>query len=288
MNSKKTYIRATVTASAEAEDGLSNFFLEQGATGVQSEKGKVIGYFDEGCDESLLSTALSTYVQQCRAMGFDLCDAEVLRLPVEDWSVGWKQYFKPVRAGAHFIVKPPWEAWDAAEGEIVIDINPALAFGTGTHETTRLVMTLMESALKPGMAVLDAGTGSAVLAIGAVKLGASSVTGFDVDADALTNARENTQLNGVEAQIDLLCGTLENIQPAPYDIIFANINRRVLETVVPALRAYMTPETPLLVSGLLDTDRAAMEAIFAACNYEIETVLQEGEWMGYRLRLAVE
>ncbi len=272
-----------MTASGAAAEGIANFYLELGAGGTQSERGEVIGFFDESADVDALSSALGLYIIACRDLDLDISDATVKRLPVEDWSVGWKKYFKPVRAGRRCVVKPPWEAWTPADDDIVIDINPALAFGTGTHETTRLCLRLLEDSLRPGDAVLDAGTGSGILSIAAVKLGAGSVLSFDIDADALGNAFENVQQNGVADKIELICSVLDSIKPRPFDVICANINRLVLIDLIPQLRAYVTHNTNVLISGLLDSDAADLEAVFKLSGFYVDKKIQEGMWMGYRL-----
>lgn len=278
-----TWVRVAVEAEECAADGLSNFLLDLGAGGIETRTGQVIASFDGTADESRLTADLAGYVQNLVGLGFPVGKTQIDRLPLEDWSQGWKVYFKPVRAGSRFVIKPPWEPWTAEAGEMVIDINPALAFGTGTHETTRLCITLLEESLRPGDTVLDAGTGSGVLAIAAKKLGAGACLGFDVDADALGNARENLGLNGLSGAIDLVCGRLETLVPRPYDVICANINRRVLETLIPSLWPFVHAGTQVLVSGLLETDRPLMEPLFQNAGWVMDKVLQEGEWMGYRL-----
>ena len=116
----------------------------------------------------------------------------------EDWATAWRQYYKPVRVGQKLMVVPSWEQYQAQEGDVVITLDPGMAFGTGTHATTRLCMRLIEQYLIPGQDMLDVGTGSGILAVTALKLGARKAVGVDIDATAVRVAGENAALNGVE------------------------------------------------------------------------------------------
>ena len=126
----------------------------------------------------------------------------------EDWSEVWKKFYKPFRAGNHLVVKPTWELYDAQPGDKVIEIDPGMAFGSGTHETTGMCMELLEDALKGGERVIDVGTGSGILAIGAALLGAREVTAIDIDPMAVKVARENIVHNGLQDKITALEGNL--------------------------------------------------------------------------------
>ena len=174
----------------------------------------------------------------------------------EDWSESWKQYYKPIPLGRVTIV-PAWEKYDAKDGEIVIKMDPGMAFGTGTHETTRLVMRIMQDIIKGGERVLDVGTGSGILSICASKLGAKSCNAYDIDPVAVKVAKENAEADGCDnitvGVSDLLHGV--DRSGGKYDFCVANIVSDIIIRMMPDISDYITEDAPLILSGII-MDRA--------------------------------
>ena len=161
----------------------------------------VKAWFERGEKERETIEAVRAHLEQLRAQGG--ADLGTLRLELsgvkdEDWSENWKKYYKPFRIGTHLVVKPTWEAYQPRPEDLIIELDPGMAFGTGTHETTNMCMQLLEKHLKSNMRVMDVGTGSGILAIAAARLGAREVLAIDIDPAAVKVARENIVLNHVE------------------------------------------------------------------------------------------
>ncbi len=182
---------------------------------------------------------------------------EVIGLNEEDWANSWKAYYKPLHIGRRMVIVPKWESYEPKENEIIVTMDPGMAFGTGTHETTRLVIELLEERVTPGMRVADVGCGSGILAICAAKLGATLCRAYDIDPVAVRVARENIADSGetcVTCDVsDLLRGV--DLSDGPYDLICANIVADIIIRMAPDVGRYMKPDAILLASGII-TERA--------------------------------
>ena len=173
-------------------------------------------------------------------------------IPDQDWTAGWKSRVPTIHLGRRVVIKPSWRTYAPAEKEIVLEMDPGLAFGTGLHPTTQLCVQAVEDLLEPGDRVLDLGTGTGILALVAAKLGAASVLAVDTDENAVTAARQNVRANGAEGAIALRHGSLGDVQ-GRYDLILANILAPVIETMAQeGLAARLQPEGTLIASGILN------------------------------------
>ena len=171
----------------------------------------------------------------------------------EDWINNWKQYFKPIPVGQKLLIRPTWEEVQDSGGRTVLDLDPGLAFGTGTHETTRLCMELLEQYVQPGMNVLDVGCGSGILSVAALLLGANKAVGVDIDELAVKTAVENAEINHVEERFTGICGNLTDQVTGTYDIVVANIVADVIIMLTKDVEQFMKPDTVYLMSGIIDT-----------------------------------
>ena len=171
----------------------------------------------------------------------------------EDWINNWKQYFKPIPVGQKLLIRPTWEEVKDSGGRTVLDLDPGLAFGTGTHDTTRLCMELLEQYVRPGMNVLDVGCGSGILSVAALLLGADKAVGVDIDELAVKTAVENAEINHVEDRFTGICGNLTDQVTGTYDIVVANIVADVIIMLTKDVEQFMKPDTVYLMSGIIDT-----------------------------------
>jgi len=200
-------------------------------------------------------------------------------LEAENWNENWKVNFKPFYLTESCVIVPDWEEnFDAGTAHKIV-ISPKMAFGTGHHETTQLILMLLSDYLKQGAHVLDAGTGSAILAVHAVQLGAKNVLAFDNDPVAMENAEENVALNGFENQIDCHTGQLDIANGKEFDLILANINRNVLLGLAAEFIQYLLPQGILILSGLLETDFEMVSAAYKQAGFELIERKQRGEWL---------
>ena len=171
----------------------------------------------------------------------------------EDWLHNWKKYFKPIPVGEKLLIRPTWEEVEDPKGRIVLDLDPGLAFGTGTHETTRLCMEMLERYGKPGADVLDVGCGSGILSVAALLLGAGKAVGVDIDELAVKTARENAALNHVQDRFTAICGNLTDRVSGIFDVVVANIVADVIIQLTRDVETFMRPDTVYLMSGIIDT-----------------------------------
>lgn len=202
----------------------------------------------------------------------------------QDWAEEWKRYFGVLHVGRRFVVRPSWETYEARPGELVIELDPGTAFGTGQHETTRLCLEALERHVRPGTAVLDVGTGSGILAVGAVRLGAASVRACDVDENAIVAAVENIRRNAVEGAVDVRAGSVGAEWPwdepaeASADLVVANISSVALIALMAELAAALKAGGCFIGSGFIESGRAGVEAAVRTAGLEPVEVFEDGEW----------
>ena len=196
----------------------------------------------------------------------------------EEWATAWKDYYHPTRIGRRLVVCPTWEDYAPEEGELVMRLDPGMAFGTGTHETTRLCLAMLEKYVTPGCKMLDIGCGSGVLSIGAVLLGASEAVGVDIDATAVRVAAENAAMNRVEDKTRYLCGDLTDKVTGVYQVVCANIVADVIIRLAPQVGAFMAENAVLLVSGIIDSRQ---EEVAQALEQEGFSILESAEEKGW-------
>lgn len=202
----------------------------------------------------------------------------------QDWAEEWKRYFGVLHVGRHFVVRPSWEAYEAQPGELVIELDPGTAFGTGQHETTRLCLEALERYVRPGTSVLDVGTGSGILAVGAALLGAELVRACDIDDNAIAAAAENVRRNGVEDAVDVRVGSVGAEWPwdesagASAGLVVANISSVALTALMSDLAAALRSGGCFIGSGFIESGLAGVEAAVRAAGLGPIEVLEDGEW----------
>ena len=258
---------------------------ELGATGLEERDGTTM---DRGAADAITLVAHFDSEAEARRAGDALVDAEGVRgearlVPIvgDAWRDGWKAFFHVQRFG-RLVLRPSWEDFAPAPDDVVLTFDPGQAFGTGTHETTRLILRHLARTDMQGRTVLDVGTGSGVLAIGARLLGAASAWGVDIDPIAVHTAAENAARNGVEARfdetpIDDLDGT--------YDEVFANIRAPVLVPHAASIAARVAPGGTLVLSGILAGEEDEVRAAYAALGPWAEDATEvDGDWVALRWR----
>ena len=197
----------------------------------------------------------------------------------ESWQDSWKQHWKPTHVGKALVVCPSWEDYSPAPGETVLRLDPGMAFGTGTHESTRLCMELAEGVVKGGERVLDLGCGSGILAITALLLGADTALGIDIDQVAVDTCMENATLNGVEQRADFRKGNLAHGIDGQYDVIFANIIADVILELAPDIPRLLAPGGTFIASGIISERAAEVEAALDATGLRLSIKLEQGGWV---------
>ncbi len=199
-------------------------------------------------------------------------------VPDENWNARWEETIQPLAVG-RFLIRPTWaETPPEHADKVLLEIDPKMSFGTGYHESTRLALGFVPALVQGGERVLDAGTGTGVLAIAALKLGAASAIGCDIDPWAQTNATENALLNGVADRFEVREGSLDVVPETDFDLVFANINRNVLLEMMAGFAEKLAGAGRLILAGVLQSDRETMIDASRAAGLAVYDEATEGEW----------
>ena len=220
------------------------------------------------------------------SLGFDAGKRalEIANVREEDWAENWKKYYKPFRVGRHLVVRPVWEKYEPQAGDKIISIDPGMAFGNGTHETTSMCLGLVEDYIKPGDTVLDVGTGSGILAIASVLMGAQSALGIDLDPVAVRVANENIERNGLSGRVHAQVGDLVKGIDTQADVVFANIIADAVILLSRAVRAHMKPVGVFICSGIsLEREQDVLDAL-AEAGFTVDRIEHRGEWSAIAAR----
>lgn len=258
----KRWLVVELNIPKEFGEGVSNFLIEQGATGIEELEGDIEWeglrtYFQQDGKERGVLRALHRYLKSLEKINPEIAHPTVktASLPEQDWGENWKRFFNPVHVTSKFVVKPPWSRVRLKRGQISIDISPGMAFGTGTHATTILCIQALEERLKKkGLSILDVGTGSGILSIIAAKLGAKEVWGIDIDGVAVENARENVEKNCVNDIVEIRKGSIGDLQKK-FDVVVANIDHKNLRRMRRPFLNHLKRGGFLILSGILKEEK---------------------------------
>ena len=212
----------------------------------------------------------------------DIDPLEIRDLPEdEDWQNSWKSHFKILHIGQHLVIKPTWLELDPRPDDIVIELDPGIAFGTGYHPTTDTCLQALEQNITPGMTVLDLGTGSGILTIAAIKLGAERVTALDIDSLAVTAARRNFRRCGISKQVSLAKGSVPNptAGPGQFDLAVANISARGVADRCPFILTALKPGGIFIASGLLETQKEEVASTAEPLGFTLVSEWPQEEWV---------
>ena len=230
-------------------------------------------------EEKNLAECRSFAIERFGTLGIDAV-ISVEGINEDDWAESWKQYYKPIPLGKVTIV-PAWEEYTARKDETVIRMDPGMAFGTGTHETTRLVIRLMQEHSLVGKEVLDIGCGSGILSICASKLGAKSCNAYDIDPVAVKVTRENAKDGGCDnitaGVSDLLSGVERKTEG--YDVCFANIVADIIVRMLPDIRPYLKEDAPIILSGIIEPSADMVRQKVYECGFSIVKEEKENDWV---------
>ena len=316
----------TIHTTEESVEMISNFLHEAGAGGVSIEESGTLnkkretphgewfgdvpfndipeghavikGYFSEEVNLEEIKNEISPRVEELSDFGIHTGDVryEIKTVNEEEWATAWKQYFKPIRVSERLTIKPTWEEYTPeSTDERIIELDPGMAFGTGAHPTTSLCLRTLDGVIQGGEEVIDVGTGSGILAIGAVHLGASRVLALDLDPVAVLSAKENTQLNGMEDRImvqesDLLTVLSEGLNvedlgvKLPVKVVVANILAEVIVLFVDDVYAALQPGGIYIASGIYKNKIDVVEQALVSSGFEIADMHREDDWVAFVAR----
>ena len=304
------WMQYTILTTTEGSDLVSQILLDAGSAGTMIEDKndvaanqrpegqwdiideeiarrigddvKVTGYFEVNGGLRDRIAQVEAELRRVRALdlGFDLGKLETSAgtFAEEDWAESWKKAFKPFRLGEHIVVKPGWTACETRPGDHVIEIDPGMAFGTGTHETTGMCVALVEKYVKPGDRVIDIGTGTGILAIAAAHMGAKPVLATDLDPVAVRVAAENARINGFADVIETRCGDLLDVVWEIGDVVIANIIADVICMLAAPVRARIADGGLFVCSGIAAERLDEVLKALDDARYEVLEVREQGEW----------
>ncbi|MWV45302.1 50S ribosomal protein L11 methyltransferase [Paenibacillus sp. HJL G12] len=314
----------TIHTTEEAVEMISNFLHEAGAGGVSIEESgtlnkkrdttygelyelplndipegqaEIKGYFSQETPVEDILEEVKHRIEELREFQIDPGEVRYGMKTVneDEWATAWKQYFKPLRVSDRLTIKPTWEEYTPEqESEKIIEIDPGMAFGTGTHPTTSLCLRTLEKAVKGGEEIIDVGTGSGILAIGAVLLGAKHVLALDLDPVAVSIASENVSLNGMDQQITVkesdLLGLLNGNGgeglgiTLPVNIIVANILAEVILLFIDDVYQALEPGGVYIASGIYKNKVEIVQQALEDSGFDIEDVCRDEDWVAFVAR----
>jgi len=245
-----------------------------------SDQDAVIAYFPENGKTESISESLKKELARLRKEKGISTRLVFRSIAEQDWAEAWKAYFYPQKISKNIVVKPTWREYLASEGEIILEIDPGMAFGTGTHPTTALCVNMLEKYLRPGDSFLDVGTGSGILMIAAAKLGAETITGTDSDETAVEIARNNLLLNSIaEEKFNLITGNLADAVEQKFDVLVANILSEVIVLLLDSIGKVLRKGGIFIGSGIVEKNTEKVVQKMRDTGFEIMEVRTEQEWV---------
>lgn len=301
----KVWVEVEITTTSEAEEAVTGILYNTRVQGISiidpkdvEEKIKNPGldwvdeypvklgdptiikaYYkeDENFNENL--SYIKDAIMNLDKLGIDKGEGKITirRVDEEDWENNWKEYYHPTKIGERIVVKPTWEEYLPVGDEITLELDPGMAFGTGTHETTRLCVRALEKYVKEDSVVFDIGTGSGILSIAAAKLNAKKVVGVDLDPVAVDAAKRNVEINNLK-NVEILHGNLMDVVHGKANIIVANILAHIIKILVDQVKDFIVPGGYFISSGIIQEKKDDVISKLKECGFNIEEVLDDGEW----------
>lgn len=249
---------------------------------VLEHKGEVAvvkAYFSEEDNIQEVLEYINEKMKELKEIGIDigLGKVENEKMHEEDWANNWKKYYKPTKIGERIVVKPIWEEYEAKDDELILELDPGMAFGTGTHETTRMCIQALDKYVKEDSTVFDVGCGSGILAIAAAKLGAKKAVGVDLDPVAVESANENVGLNNLD-NIEILYGNLVEVIDGKADIVVANIIAEVICILTEDVKRVLNKDGYFITSGIIHDRVDMVTNKLKEVGFEVIEINKDGEW----------
>ncbi len=286
---RKSWLEIELEIPRTYSELVSAFLFGQGCTGfiqekIGRDKERLIVYFPNERSFKRKDKEISSYLADLGVgTPFNLKKGIILE---EKWAEAWKSNFKPVKVSPRLVVKPPWEKYKKRQGEIVLQIKPGMAFGTGTHQTTQMCLKFLDNLIPQYYQfpiVLDVGTGSGILAIAALKLGAKKVQAIDIDRLALQAAKENARLNKIYHGINFRLASPDQV-PGTFDLVVANLLPQELIAVKDSLAAKVETKGALIIAGFLQRQKKEIYRAFAQYGFHIWQTKELNGWVSFVLK----
>jgi len=278
------WARITVTTSDDASEAVANYLFEMDAFGVELKDAanstiSLIAYYPLDDRVNTRVKKLKDFLSKLPTWGIQAHPAKIdlKRVESEEWTEAWKSSFPPQRIGKRLLIAPTWHDISPDETDILIRLDPGMAFGTGYHPTTRLCLEMLEQTINPDQHVADIGTGSGILAIAAIKLGAKHVDAIELDPTAIPVAETNFTINGVTEQISLSQGDGIKMVQDKYHLIAGNILTKAILPIIPYCPSRLYPEGQIIFSGILESELEQVQEVLEEYGLQCIHVTREAE-----------
>ncbi|NBC25862.1 MAG: 50S ribosomal protein L11 methyltransferase [Bacteroidetes bacterium] len=269
------YLKLVIGVSDDYHEHLIADLMEMDFYGFEQHDDQLIAYVEKPRFNDSHREVIEQMITAVPGASF----VELTEVDEQNWNASWEESIQPQSIGS-FYVRPTWSSKQPEEGRILLEIDPKMSFGTGYHATTRLMLRQLGTLTCSGKRVLDAGTGTGILAIAACKLGAKCVIGFDFDPWSERNANENALINEAGSTLDIRLGGFEQVEEEePFDIVLANINRNVILEFLEDMIRNLSTNGTLCLSGLLNTDEDKIRQELQKYPIQITDVQKEEEWI---------
>ncbi len=287
------WVCLSVWSPEVVREPMADFLVEQTSRGVEFKGNWIKAYCRQGEEARYCLKQLHRYYQDLQQLYPELPTLKVLQedLQNEDWAESWKTFFKPIRIGKSIVVKPSWEPYESTAHQVVIEIDPERAFGTGNHPSTALCIEILEHILgstsagegNSGLSVLDVGTGSGILGIVAARLGAQRVLGLEIDPEALEAAQRNVERNGVVGIMSVSLTPLDQVEQT-FDVVVANLTASLIAHLADDLAGHVSDRGLLLLSGILAEQVEEVAKCFETHYFKMVKSWSKEEWRAILLR----
>lgn len=280
LGSKGVMIEDPSDFHLQGQDPLAWDYMEKEVFDFGHEDVRVIGYFSSEEDINEKISEIEKRLDYVKSLGLDTGTLEIYKREVkqENWENEWKKYFNVQKVSDSIVIKPSWEEYTAKEGEKIIDIDPGMAFGTGTHETTRMCINAIEKYMNKGDSLIDIGCGSGILSIAAAHLGAEKVIAVDLDKLAVKVSKENVDLNGFSNTIDVRYGDLTDVIDEKADVIVANIIADIIAKLSENIADFIKDGGYFISSGIINDKKDFVISKLKENNFDIIEENNDGEW----------
>ena len=297
----RKWLELSVHAPREFVEPLTSLFLKYGHAGVAVEEPggfnpdegesppdsghvRVVTYLPVGPTTRSREGSIDVGVRLMAQLG-PVSMLQSRDVDEADWQNAWREHFHILHVGSRTVIVPTWRSYSPSPGDVVIELDPGMAFGTGHHPTTTMCLAALEELVSPGCSVLDLGCGSGILSIAAARLGASDVLALDIDATAAETAAANVRQNGVDAVVTVGEGTLPHVslRPGGYDIVVANISSTVIGDLAFSIARAARHEGTVVASGVLDHAKGPVVERLEEAGLSVEGVEVDGDWVALRL-----
>jgi ribosomal protein L11 methyltransferase len=275
----KSYLEISISANEHHREILVPTMVELGCIGFQETDDSILCFFDRTAWSDQQFEAVKSGLKKTLQTISVNAAVRFREFPDENWNEQWERTIQPIEVGDRLVIRPSWHPYHNVGNKIIVQIDPKMSFGTGYHETTRLTLQLMERHLTPGCRLLDVGTGTGILAIAGIKLGASTAIGTDIDEWSIENGKENITLNEVETQIEIFNKPLESFRSNEFHLITANLTLNTNIELLNEFHRLLSHNGILLLSGLLLHDKGQMVQTLTDKQFVLFDELVENEWI---------